>query len=513
MPEKTNPTNNTNTIIEVKGLMKNFGGMYALRNINMNFRKGEIHALVGENGAGKSTLCKILSGAIAPTLGTVNLFGTEYEKLTPHMSKENGISMIYQEFNLVQDMTIYDNIFLGKEIRRGLSTNDAEMIRQTRMLFDTMGIKINPSSTISDISVAYCQLVEIAKVLKEDAKVIIMDEPTAPLTNQEVEVLFQIIKKLKANGITIIYISHRMDEIMTLSDRTTVMRDGEVIKTMDTKESTTGEIISLMVGRKLGMYFPPKGGYEGFKETRLMIRNLCNKKLKKISFKLHKGEILGLAGLVGSGRTEVVRAIFGVDKINDGEIFLNDKSVRIRSPDQAIRMGIGLIPEDRKRQGIHLDLSVRFNMSLIQLRSLSRYFTVQTKQENKLINDYINLLSIKMRSSEDNASNLSGGNQQKIVLTKWLATQADILFFDEPTRGIDISSKVEIYELLANLRRQGKAIVMISSEMPEIVGMCDRILVLHEGELMGELGKDANQGQIMELASGVKTGGVNYEKS
>ncbi|WP_303857712.1 sugar ABC transporter ATP-binding protein [Aminicella lysinilytica] len=495
---------NGKAIIRTKGLTKEFGGTIALHDVDIDFREGEIHALAGENGAGKSTLCKMLSGAITPTAGTIELLGREFTKLTPHEAKENGISMIYQEFNLVPDLTIYENIFLGKEIRKGLAVNNAEMIRQTKTLFDDMEISIDPMATIAEISVAYCQLVEIAKALKEDAKVIIMDEPTAPLTNQEVEVLFRLVKNLKSKGITIIYISHRMEEIMQLSDRVTVMRDGALIATTNIAETTVQQIIAQMVGRELGMDFPARGGYEGKKETALSVRGLCNNKIHDISFDLHKGEILGLAGLVGAGRTEVLRAIFGADKLSGGTIQLNGKDVCIKSPTEAIKMGIGMIPEDRKRQGVHLGLPIRTNMSIIQIKNLSSFLTVQKSKEDKLIDDYIGMLSIKMGSPEDEAQSLSGGNQQKVVLTKWLATKADILFFDEPTRGIDVGAKAEIYELMAELRRAGKAIIMISSEMTEVIGMCDRIIVMYEGRIMGELELGSAQEEIMHLASGMQ---------
>ena len=495
------------TIVEVKGLTKVFGGTVALRDASIVFRRGEVHALCGENGAGKSTLCKMLSGALVPTGGVIAIDGREHARLTPREAKACGIGMIYQEFNLVPELPVYENIFIGKELRRGVVVDRAEMIRQTRELFDRMQVKVDPCALIRGLSVAYCQLVEIAKALKEDVRVLIMDEPTAPLTNQEVGVLFGLVRTLREQGITILYISHRMEEVMELSDRLTVMRDGAVVCTMDTAGATQKQIIEMMVGRELGADFPAKGGYEGPCEELLAVSGLTNDKISDVSFTLHRGEILGLAGLVGAGRTETLRAVFGADPIRAGEVRLRGKPVRIASPADAIRQGIGMIPEDRKRQGVHLQLSIRENMSLIVIQKLSRFLTVSRRRESALIGRYMDTLRIKMGSPALPVSSLSGGNQQKVVLTKWLATEPEILFFDEPTRGIDVGAKQEIYHLLDALRRQGKAIVIVSSELPEIIGMCDRILVLYEGRLMGELdGASATQEAVMAYASGITDG-------
>ncbi|ADK81789.1 sugar ABC transporter ATP-binding protein [Sediminispirochaeta smaragdinae] len=492
-------------VVDIKGLTKSFGGIIALHNADIDFRKGEVHALAGENGAGKSTLCKMLSGAIIPDSGTIRINGIPHTRLTPKEAKLAGVGMIYQEFNLVPDMPVYENIFIGKEIRKGITVDTKEMILQTEELFERMEVKIDPKAYICNLSVAYCQLIEIAKALKEHVEVLIMDEPTAPLTNQEVDVLFKLVNNLKEHGITIIYISHRMEEITNLSDRVTIMRDGAVISTLKTSDTTQHEIISRMVGRELGMNFPLKKQVLGKKEKVLSVRNIKNSMLQDVSFDLYRGEILGLAGLVGSGRTETLRAIFGADKMTSGDVLLHgDNKVTIKTPKDAIKKGIGLIPEDRKRQGVHLSQSIKNNMTLIKIKDLSIFATISKKEEQKLIDRYVDILSIKLASPHFPASSLSGGNQQKVVLAKWLAMQPDIIFFDEPTRGIDVAAKSEIYELMDTLRNDGKAIIMVSSEMPEIIGMCDRILVMYEGRITGELThEEATQPRIMELASGI----------
>lgn len=490
--------------LEVCNISKSFKGIHALKDVSLDFKPGEVHALLGENGAGKSTLCNILSGAITPDEGKIRINNQDYSFFTPTEAKEQGIGMIYQEFNLVPEMTVYENLFLGKEIRKKIVIDKREMIRQTKELFQRMNINIDPCAKINQLSVAYCQLVEIGKVLKEHVKFMIMDEPTAPLTNTEVRTLFRIVNELKEEGVTIIYISHRIEELFEISDRITVMRDGKKIQTLFTKETTKDELIRLMVGRTLETEFPPKEDKNISREVLLEVRDLSTSVVRHISFQLYKGEILGLGGLVGAGRSEVVRAVFGADKKKSGTIFVKGKEEFISSPKKAIDAGIGLIPEDRKNQGLHLKQSIRLNASLIKVKSLCRWkYTISREKENELINDFIGKLSIRLAAVEDAAASLSGGNQQKIVLAKWLSTNADILFFDEPTRGIDVGAKKEIYELMDNLRRAGKGIIMISSEMTEIIGMCNRVLVLHEGNQQGVLeGDQICQENIMRLASG-----------
>lgn len=492
-------------IIQTSGIQKIYGGTIALAGADLSFHPGEVHALAGENGAGKSTLCKILSGAITPTSGTVSIDGVEYKKLTPSESRAAGISMIYQEFNMVNDVPVYENIFIGSEIRKNrIIVDKKEMIRQSQDLFEKMEVQIDVKELPRNLSVAQCQLVEIAKALKDHCKVLIMDEPTAALTNKEIGTLLRLIRKLKDEGITILYISHRMDEIMDLSDRVTIMRDGHVMTTLNTAETTQGEIIALMVGRELGTEFPKRTATPG--DVVLEVKNLSTKKVKNVSFELCKGEILGFAGLVGSGRTEIIRAIFGADQIDSGEIYVRGKKAEIHKPIHAISLGIGMIPEDRKRQGVHLDQSIKSNMTLLRQKDISTFFTISGRKEKNLANEYIQSLSIKLGSIDDMVSSLSGGNQQKIVLTKWLAAQPDIIFFDEPTRGIDVGAKAEIYTLMDALRNQGKAIILISSEMEEVLGMSDRIIVMYEGAITGQVsGSEATQNLLMSYASNLST--------
>lgn len=493
-------------ILEVKGLTKKFGGTTALDHADWTLRKGEIHAIAGENGAGKSTLCKMLAGAIVPTEGTITIDGKTFHRLNPAEAKRNGIVMIYQEFNLVPELPIYENVFLGKEITNlGITVDKASMIKKTDEIFNEMGVKVDSKAIIADISVAYCQLVEIAKALLENAKILIMDEPTAPLTNQEVGILFDIIGRLKERGITIVYISHRMEEIFQLADRVTIMRDGKIITVRNITDIDQKEIISLMVGHELGMDFPERGKIVRTEQPLLSVRDLTTEKIQNISFDLYGGEILGFAGLVGAGRTEIVRALFGADKVKSGEVYLRGKKVDRLSISNAIKNKIGLIPEDRKRQGVHLELPILHNMSILQLGKISKLLTINRRKEKANAEEYTKKLRIKMGSMMNEVSSLSGGNQQKVVLAKWLANEPDILFFDEPTRGIDVGAKAEIYELMDELRSQGKAIIMISSEMPEVLGMCDRILVLYEGQMMGEVpGENTTQDEIMTLASGIQ---------
>lgn len=496
----------SSNILEVNGLTKKFGGTTALDHAVWTLHRGEIHAIAGENGAGKSTLCKMLAGAIVPTEGTITIDGKTFHRLNPSEAKRNGIVMIYQEFNLVPELPIYENVFLGKEItNHGITVDKVSMIKKTDEIFNEMGVKVDSKAIIADISVAYCQLVEIAKALLENAKILIMDEPTAPLTNQEVGILFDIIGRLKKRGITIIYISHRMEEIFQLADRVTIMRDGKIITVRDITDIDQKEIISLMVGHELGMDFPERGKAVRSEQPLLSVRNLTTEKIKNISFELYGGEILGFAGLVGAGRTEIVRALFGADKVKSGEVYLHGKKVDKFSISGAIKNKIGLIPEDRKRQGVHLELPILHNMSILQLGKISKLLTINRKKEKANADEYTKKLRIKMGSMMNEVSSLSGGNQQKVVLAKWLANEPDILFFDEPTRGIDVGAKAEIYELMDELRSQGKAIIMISSEMPEVLGMCDRILVLYEGQMMGEVsGENTTQDEIMTLASGIQ---------
>lgn len=488
--------------LSIKNLSKHFSGVYALRDASLDFFSGEVHALLGENGAGKSTLCKMLSGALKPDKGEITLDGKTFTNFTPNSAKANGIGMIYQEFNLVPEMMVYENMFLGKEIRKGLDTDRSEMIQKTNEVFKSLGVSVDPKAKIMDLSVAYCQLVEIGKAMLEDVRVLIMDEPTAALTNTEVDALFKLIQNMKTKGITIIYISHRINELMVLSDRVTVMRDGHLIKTLNVSETSQKELIKLMVGRELGSDFPKIDPSIVSKEVILKVENLTTAKIKDISFELHRGEILGLAGLVGAGRTETLRAIFGADKIESGKIYINGKEVKIGSPKTGIGKGIAMIPEDRKRQGIHLELPININISLIRIKELSKLATISKPKEKALIDKYIKTLSIKIPSLQSHASSLSGGNQQKVVVSKWMSLESDIILFDEPTRGIDVGTKSEIYYLMDLLRKQGKGLIMVSSELPEVIGMCNRVIVMYEGMKKGVLESgNITQEEILSYAS------------
>jgi ribose transport system ATP-binding protein len=493
------------TTIKMINICKAYPGVKALDNVSFELRKGEIHALLGENGAGKSTLCKIIAGAQSMDSGEYYLFGNKVENLTPLSAKEAGISMIYQEFNLIPYLKIYENLFLGKEIGWKLKNNKTKMISRSREIFKRLNIEIDPEMRISNLTNAYKQLVEIAKAVLEKSKVLIMDEPTAPLGNREVDLLFTLIRSLKQEGVSIIYISHRLEELFQVADRITILRDGQYIKTMNTQDTNRSELVKLMVGRELSEDYPRRSTTIGEEIMRVEHLSTSETRINDISFCLRKGEILGFAGLVGAGRTEVMRALFGVDKKTSGNIYINGKKVEINNPYDAIQSGLSLIPEDRKGQGISLTMTLRENISMIKLPDLSNPLRINRKKEQALVEEYVRSLSIKTPSTDQLAKNLSGGNQQKVVVAKWLATQSDILILDEPTRGIDVGTKYEIYLLMNELVKMGKSLIMISSEMPELIGMSDRILVMYQGRLMGEVsGDDISQVNILKLASGMR---------
>jgi len=494
-----------NVFLSTRGLTKTYGQVTVLRDVNMDFYKGEVHALIGENGAGKSTLCKMISGAISPTSGEIIIDDKSYKSFTPEEAKSLGIGMVYQELNSIPELSVYENLFVGKELRKGIFLDRKGMIKKANEVFDSMGISVDVLKPVSKLPVAFCQLVEIAKALLENSKFIVFDEPTAPLTNNEVDVLFKTIEKLKEQGIAIIYISHRMDEIFRICDKVTVFRDGEYISTHNINEVTREELIRLMIGRELTSEFPERvENIYSDAENILEVKNLNTAKLKDISFELKKGEILGLSGLVGSGRTEIVRALFGADRINSGEILLEGKKVNIKNPHEAIKNSLALVPEDRKLQGLMLQQPIKLNMTITVLDRLSKAGFISNKKEKETLDYGINLLSVKLASVNNPVTSLSGGNQQKVVLAKWISTGNEILLFDEPTRGVDVGAKKEIYDFLFELKSKGKSIILISSEMQEILGLCDRILVMYEGRLMGELNaEDATQEKILTLASGI----------
>ena len=490
-------------LLEMKGISKRFRGVQALNGVNFDLREGEVHALVGENGAGKSTLMKVLTGIHQPDAGEIFYLGKPYAVKNIGESQALGISMVHQELNMMNDLTVAQNIFIGREMRSGFIIKDNDMVKETRAIFDHIGIDIDPKIKLGRLTVGKQQMVEIAKAVSRDCKILILDEPTAALTQTEIDELFRIMADLKSKGIGMIYISHRMDEIKTISDRITVMRDGEYVGTVDTDSVTKDEIINMMIGRVV--YEDPKTHSEVPEdaETVLEVKNLTSGNLfKNVSFKLRKGEVLGFSGLMGAGRTEVARAIFGADPIDSGEIYVNGKPVSIKSPKDAVNLGIGYLSEDRKRYGLMLDKSVAENTALASLDKYIKFGIIndrKIKEEAQIENAK---LKTKTPSMEQALKNLSGGNQQKVIIARWLIKNSDILIFDEPTRGIDVGAKSEIYTLMNELARSGKSIIMISSELVEILRMSDRVLVMCEGKKTGELDiSEANQEKIMQLAT------------
>jgi ribose transport system ATP-binding protein len=489
-------------ILELKHIKKDYPGVTALDDVSLDFLPGEVHAIVGENGAGKSTFIKVLTGAVPPTGGEIYFNGTLVRNNSPGKSLEMGIVAIYQEFNLFPFLSVAENIFYGRYPKRGFVIDYKKMEQRVKELMDELNVDINPSAQVKDLTVGYQQIVEIAKALSHNAKVLIMDEPSAPLTENEVSNLFKIVNRIKENGVSVIYISHRLDEIFSLGDKVTVFRDGKLIKTMGTSETNTDELIRLMVNRELGEQYPKKD-YQR-RDMVLEVRGLKSDMVKDVSFKAYRGEILGFAGLVGAGRTETARAVFGADAKTGGEIFLHGKPLNIRSPADAIKAGIGLIPEDRKRHGLVLDMTVRENITYANMKEVSRMGVLNTNHDLQTGERYREMLSIKTPSLKQQVKNLSGGNQQKVVLAKWLFTRCEVLIFDEPTRGIDVGAKHEIYLLMKHLVEEGKVIIMITSEMEELLGMADRIIVMKEGKIAGDIMRhEATQERVLKLCSGL----------
>lgn len=493
-------------LLQMKGISKSYPGVQALNNVDFEVEAGEVHALVGENGAGKSTLMKILAGAEPRDSGEILLKGRPVGDLTPQKALELGIGMVHQEFNLVPYLSAAENIFLGREPRSRIPgfIDFKTMYREAQRIVDGLGANFDVRRPVASLSVAQQQMVEIAKAASQNAVIIAMDEPSATLTEHELESLFRLIRSLKASGIGIIYISHRLEEISQIADRVTVLRDGQLVGTRRVSEVSREDLIKMMVGRELKDMIPKQPAPIG-KEA-LRVEHLSRAGvLHDINLTVRQGEILGIAGLVGAGRTELARAIFGADPIDSGKIYLFGREIKITSPQAAIRHGIGLVTEDRKQLGLILQMAVRENISLANLKELSVAGFVNRRRERTAADHFVRELRIRTPSVEQRVRNLSGGNQQKVVLAKWLFTRSKVLIFDEPTRGIDVGSKVEIYQLMNELAAKGVAIIMISSELPEILGMSDRILVMHEGRIAGELSREeATQEKIMHLATGGK---------
>jgi ribose transport system ATP-binding protein len=488
-------------ILKLNHISKMYPGVTALDDLNISFRAGEVHAIVGENGAGKSTMIKTISGAISPTQGTIEMNEHTYNQMTPALSRSNGIAVIYQEFTLIPVLSAAENIFMGEFIMNGMVLDRKTMYRKAKELFQRLKVDIDPNVKVSDLTTGYQQIVEIAKAVSKDAKILIMDEPSAPLTTSEVNAMFNIVDTLKEQGVTIIYISHRLDEIFRLSDRVSVLRDGKYITTVSTDKTDKSELIKLMVGRELTETYPART--IGASDTILSIRNISGNGVKNITFDVKKGEILGMAGLIGAGRTELAQLLFGYEEITEGEIILNGKNLKPKNCMDSIKSGIALVPEDRKRQGLVLEMSIKENTTMPGLKDWSKHSIINAKTEVEITDKYIKSLRTKTPSMDQKTKNLSGGNQQKVVLAKWLAMDPDILIFDEPTRGIDVGAKQEIYQIMNQLADSGKAIIMISSDMEELIGMSDRIVVLCKGRMTGIMDKDSiTQESILAKSAG-----------
>lgn len=496
------------TILSVKDIVKTYPGVIAIDHLSFDVEEGEVHALIGENGAGKSTLIKTLSGAITPDSGTITVNGKKFSAMTPKLSKEQGIEVIYQEFTLVPGISASENVFLGEKTTKGIFVNTKERENRAKEIFDQMNVDINVSAPVKDLSPACQQIVEIAKAVSKDVKILIMDEPTAPLTVSEVDILFEIVRNLKRKGVTIIYISHRLEELFEIADRVTVMRDGCYVGTEKIKDINRQKLISMMAGRELKENYPSRKMQIGGEVLR--VENLYGNGDKDISFSLHKGEILGFAGLVGAGRTELMRVIYGANPMESGKIFFEGKEVNIKSCQDAIKLGIGYIPEDRKAQGVFLRMSIKWNTVINNIKNFSDGIFVNKNKEYSVAEEYQKKFDIKTPSLEQKVMNLSGGNQQKVVIAKTLAANCKIIIFDEPTRGIDVGAKQEIYKLMNELVEKGNSIMMVSSDMPELLGMSDRVAVIYEGRKTGEVQKEEfEQNYILDLASGGKEHGTN----
>jgi ribose transport system ATP-binding protein len=489
-------------LLEMQGIRKSFVGVEVLHGVDLDLRAGEIHAIVGENGAGKSTLMKTLAGVHPPDEGTIRIDGEEVHFAHPIQAQHAGVGIVYQEFNLLPERNVAENVFVGREpVKHGI-VDKRTMERETAALLEEVGEStFGPRTPVRWLSVAQQQVVEIVKARSLNARILVLDEPTAALADNEVELLFTLVRRLQARGIGVLYISHRLREVFQLSDRITVIKDGGVVKTLKTSECDQRTLVNLMVGRELDGYFPPRGTAEDVGAVRLAVKGLKTPLLRDVNFEVRAGEIVGLAGLQGSGRTEIARAVFGADPISEGTIEVDGKPVRFRTPRHAVRAGLGFITEDRKAEGLALAQSIKDNM-MLAVRTVMPARKRRSAEGLMSISELAAVTELRARGPEQEVRFLSGGNQQKVVLSKWLETQPQILIFDEPTRGIDVGAKAGIHDLIRKLAKDGVAVLMISSELPELIGMSDRILVMHEGELAGELPAGSSEPQIMELATG-----------
>jgi len=512
--ETPTPAEPTAPLLRIEGVSKGFPGVQALAEVSLDVRAGEVHALVGENGAGKSTLMKILSGVYAPDGGRISIDDRPAHIGSPLQAQHAGIAIIYQEFNLMPNLSVAANIYVGREPTRLGMIDERRMHREARAILASLEQGLDTHTQVADLSVALQQMVEIAKALSLKARVLIMDEPTAALNERETEVLLRVIRRLRAQGLGVVFISHRLDEVLAVADRVSVLRDGRLVDTLPAAEVTKAGLIGRMVGRPLAEFYPHEGAARGAPvlEVRHVDHVVARQgaaplRLRDISFVLHRGEVLGLAGLVGAGRTELARLLFGADPTTRGEILLDGKRARIASPADAIQLGIGLVPEDRKQQGLVLDLSVRENMTLPGLRRLSRGGFVSRARERVQVRRFVEALRIKTTGGEQPVVNLSGGNQQKVILARWLALQPRVLILDEPTRGIDVGAKAEIHALIGELAAGGAGVLVISSELPEVLNLADRVLVMWQGRVTGEFNRaEATQERIMAAATGEENG-------
>jgi len=491
--------------IEMKQISKAFHGNQVLRQVKFSLVEGEIHALMGENGAGKSTLMKILTGMYAHDEGEILIDGKQRTFKNPKDAERNGISFIHQELNILPYLTVAENLFLGRELKSSSLgiMKTKEMNRITAEKMASLGIPLDPKKLAEELSVGQQQMIEIAKALMTDAKVIIMDEPTAALTEREIQTLFKVMRNLKASGVSIVYISHRMEEIFAMCDRITILRDGTYVDTKQIVDTSFDDVVRMMVGRSIGERFPSRTSKPG--DVFLEAEQLSSRKFEKVSFTVRQGEILGFAGLMGAGRTEIMNAIFGLEPTTGGTLKIKGEPVRVKSPHDAITRRIGYITEDRKTKGLLLDFSINDNIALANLESLSNAGVINRSKEKVLVDQLMQQLNVKASGSSQHVRFLSGGNQQKVVIAKWLGTQPKLLILDEPTRGVDVGAKKEIYSIMNQLTEQGVAIIMVSSELPEVLGMSDRIAVVHEGTIKGILSREeATQESIMSLATGGK---------